>query len=193
MRLADVDFLRSPTQPAGAWWLLTIGVVALAGSLAVAHRWHLQRQDVSLQEQALIGARQARMRPAAAPLPTLAQRRWMQAQPELGKPWKAVFRAVESATREPIYLLSMNMDPANGVIRLEGEALGFDEALTYVQELGAEPAFSSAMLESHADVSASSNGPGSSAIMATAFAPGAPLPPNATVVRFSASAHWRLP
>ena len=174
MRLTDVDFMRQPGQPATAWWLLAAGVMSLAGSLVLAHQWRAQRADASAQEQAVLDARQARRQSVAALPPTPAQRRWMQARPQLDRPWNAALDAVEAVTRDPVYLLAMNIEPATGTIRLEGEAAGFDQALAYVQALGMQPAIASATLESHADATGVS-------------------PANGPVVRFSAVAHWKLP
>jgi hypothetical protein len=138
-----------------------------------------------------LNAREARLQPLAAAQPTLAQRRWNQARPELARPWLAALSAIESATRPPVYLLSMNIDPATGVIRLEGEAPGFDQALAYVQALGAEPALSSATLESHSEVP-SAGGSAAAAALSPPTALGAP-PSDRPVVRFSALTHWRQP
>ncbi len=183
--------MRRPAQPVAAWWLLAAGAVLLAGSLTLARHWRAERQEASLQEQALLEARQALMKPVTASSPTATQRRWIQARPELNKPWKAALGAIESATREPIYLLSMSIDPTTGIIRLEGEAPGFDEALAYVQALGAESALSSATLESHTEISGAA-GSGPAAALPTQFPAAAP-PASRPPVRFSALAHWRLP
>ena len=191
MRLADVDFLRQPGQPIAAWWVLAAGTLCLAASIALSHHWRMERDAASSRERAALNAHQARLQPVAAVQPTPAQRRWNQARPELAKPWLAALSAIESATHAPVYLLSMNIDPATGLIRLEGEAPGFDQAVAYVQALGAEPALSSATLESHSEVS-------SAGISAAAAALSPPttlgaLPSDKPVVRFSALTHWREP
>jgi len=170
MRQSDVDFLRRPTPPAMGWVLLAMGLLALAGSLRFAQEWRQQRGQVAGQESTLAAARHALRRPATSAPPTLRQRRWQQARDQQGRPWNAALGAIEAATLEPVYLLSMVVDPATGSIRLEGEAPDFDQALAYVQSLATQPALSSATLESHADMGT-----------------------GAGRIHFSALAHWRQP
>jgi hypothetical protein len=170
MRLSDVDFLRRPAPPVLGWVLLAIGLLAVAGSLRFAQDWRQQRSRFANHESILASARQAPRRPVAPLPPTLPQRRWEQARQEQDRPWNAALGAIETATREPVYLLSMVVDPATGSIRLEGEAPAFDQALAYVQTLAAQPALSSATLESHADMGA-----------------------GAGRIHFSALAHWKRP
>lgn len=170
MRLSNVDFLRRPASPLAGWLLLAIGLLAVAGSLRFAQDWRQRRGDVASQEIALAAARRVPDRPAPPLPPTQAQRRREQARVELDRPWKAALGAIETSTQEPVYLLAMVVDPETGSIRLEGEAPGFDQALAYVQALAAQPALSSATLQSHADTGAGS-----------------------TRIHFSAQAYWRRP
>lgn len=191
VKLASVDFLREPSQPVGGWWMFAAGAVSVVCAIAFAHHCRALRDETVLRERAILSAREAGQRPAAAAPPTPAQRRWQQAQPELAKPWKAALRAIESSTHAPIYLLSMNMDPATGLIRLEGEAPSFDLALAYVRALNAESALSSATLEAHEEMSS----PGGQSVTA-GFSPPVPQvasPANRPIVHFRASARWRSP
>jgi len=191
MSLSDVDFLRRPAQPLAGWWILATGVILLAGSLTFANRWRTERQAADVQEQAILMSRQTRLKPAAPPTQSVAQRRWSQARSELSKPWTAVLNSVESATHEPIYLLSLNIEPATGIIHVEGEAPGFDQALDYVQALGAEPSLTSATLVSHAEIEPGTTPDGAPAFP-TQFSADAP-PRDRPIVRFSALTHWRQP
>jgi hypothetical protein len=168
-----IDFLRSPRQPRVGWVLLTLGSMAIVGALWCDQHWFAYRTAIEHAEREALAAQMVRQVPPKPAEPSLAQRRWEQAQVELRRPWLPTLRAIESATVNPVFLLSMTIDPAKGLIKLDGEAPSFDHALAYVQVLDEGGALRPAQLISHEQ---SPDG-----------APGHPS------VKFSAVTRWRMP
>ena len=172
-----VDFLRPQRPPQLGWVLFTLGTIFLAAALWCEQRWAAERAAVDqanqqAQEQATAIERALRTPPPPRE-PTLIERRWLQAQPELHRPWLSALRAIESATVNPVFLLSMNIDPAKGLIRLDAEAPSFDHALAYVQMLDESGALQPAELVSHERAVAAVGAPGT--------------------VRFSVVTQWTAP
>lgn len=166
-----VDFLSvEPRQSLAGWGLMAVGAASLVMALWTDERWATEQRAVERSElQASAIRRALQTKPPAAP-PTLAERRWQQAQDEISHPWLAVLRAIESATADPVFLLSLVIDAGSGSIRLEGEAQTFDQVLAYVSSLEESGALERAVLVSHEQV-------------------GDPVTGHATV-RFSATARW---
>ena len=153
MTSSPVNFLRGYSQPGLGWIAMALGVSLLAAAVSLALRWSNEGSDYRTAYQASI-AKQDRLRvPPPRLQPTMAELRWRQSIAETGRPWLSVLRAIESATKEPIYLLSLSVDPTSGGVLLSGEAPDFDRALDYVKSLEADPAMRSAMLVSHEQIS----------------------------------------
>jgi len=146
---ASTDFLRPPGSPRVGWVLLVVGAVCLATALWLERQWTSERAAAEHAARAADTIRRERERPKPAPAPTMAQLRWQQAQAELRRPWIPALRAVESATVDPVYLLSLAIDPATEAIKLEGEAPSFDHALAYVQNLDEGGVLQPATIASH--------------------------------------------
>ena len=144
-----VDFLRAPQPPRIGWVLLAVGVAALATAWWFDQRWTSERVASERAEQQAVDALRALQAPAPPVEPTLAQRRWQQAQGELRRPWLPALRAIESATVNPVFLLSMTIEPGKGLIKLDAEAPSFDHALAYVQVLDEGDVLQPATLVSH--------------------------------------------
>lgn len=172
MGLSEVDFLRASARPRLGICLLVAGGVALAASVAVAQFSHDRRDAAEERARALEATRRASLEKRPALPPTAVQQRSLQARVELGAPWLPVLQAIEISTRDPVYLVALDIDPSTGAIRLEGEATSFDEVLAYLNSLGAQPALTGVTLVSHAEVAAAM--------------PSAPT----SLVRFSALARW---
>jgi hypothetical protein len=165
-----VDFLQAPQRPRIGWVLLTLGIAALALALWCEQRWAAQRAATELADEQALAARRVSLTPPPPREPTLAQRRWQQAQGELRRPWLPALRAIEAATVNPVFLLSMTIEPSKGLIKLEAEAPSFDHALAYVQVLDIGGGLQPAALVSHEQAADGSDGRGT--------------------VRFSALTHW---
>jgi hypothetical protein len=133
--IANVDFLRQRRQPTIGWVLLMAGLAVAGAALWWQQSW-AERRDaaLSLVSQRILAER-SRVQALKPSQPTLAQQRWSAAQQELRRPWMATLRAVEAATVNPVYLMSLSIEPATGAVRLEAEAPSFDHALAYVQVL----------------------------------------------------------
>jgi hypothetical protein len=108
--------------------------------------------------------------PRRPPEPSLAVRQWAQAQEELQRPWLQVLRGIETKTKSPVFLLSLRLEPAKGLVRLEAEAPTFAEAVSYVDGLRDGGEMLPAMMASHDTVPAGT--------------------PEQTVVKFTAVTHW---
>lgn len=157
MRLNRIDFLHPVTSPRVGWILLALGGMALGAAIWLDQHWTAERMEVQRAHQAVLAAlaeQQAKAKPIRAAVPTQAERRVRQAQTELRRPWLPVLRAVESAAVAPVYLLSLNVDPLTGQVKLEAEAPSFDHALAFVQVLDLEGALQPATLQSHAETPA---------------------------------------
>lgn len=150
MSRASIDFLRPRHVPWAGWCLLTLGVLALLAALALDRQWTGERGEHEarsrLREEAAQQAQRIAMQPV---IPTPDQRRLQRIAPHLRQPWLPVLRLVENVTEAPVFLLTLAIDPATGVVRLDGEAPGFDQALTYTQGLDDEGVMGPAQLRSH--------------------------------------------
>lgn len=144
-----IDFLRAPQPPRIGWVLLALGAAALASALWCEQHWASERAAAKLAAQQAQAALRALQTPPPVAEPTLAQRRWQQAQVELQRPWLPALRAIESATVNPVFLLSMTIEPSKGLIKLDAEAPSFDHALAYVQVLDLGGVLQPATLLSH--------------------------------------------
>lgn len=151
MRPSTVDFLRDPQQPFVGWILLAFGVIGLGVSIWFQQQWATERSEALHSQQLTLAANSAKPQPVRPTKPSPTEWRLQQAQAELQRPWLPVLRAVESATAAPIYLLSLNIDPSTGLVKLEAEAPSFDHALSFVSMLDAGGALQPAVLVSHAE------------------------------------------
>ena len=172
MNLTAVDFLRTRSQPGVGWGLLFTGIAMFAAVLAIDRQWAAERDGAERQKQETLAARQLRPTPLHPPELSIADRRLQQVRTEQRRPWLAALSAIEAATVHPVYLLSLNIEPSTGVVRLEAEAPSFEKALTYVEALGASGSLHPATLVSHAPATAQ--------------------PSDLPVVRFSAITQWSV-
>jgi len=168
-----IDFLRPSRPPRIGWVLLALGIACLAGALWCDQRWVNERAAAARAEQQSLAAQRALQAPPPPAEPTLTQRRWQQAQLELQRPWLPALRAIESATANPVFLLSMTIEPAKGLIKLDAEAPSFDHALAYVLVLDEGGALQPATLVSHEQATDTGSG--------------------RSTVKFSAVTRWSTP
>lgn len=175
MSLETIDFTKPRRRaPTAGVALLTLGVLAMVATAVFDRRWAADREQLlqaALRREEAMRAQQ-RAKPVVG-VPSADERRLERALAERNRPWLAALRAVEAATRDPVFLLAMNADAANPGFRLDAEAPSFEHALSYVQVLPDGVGLVSAQLLSHELVTDAASG--------------------RQVVRFSVSARWSMP
>jgi hypothetical protein len=150
MTMQRIDFLRRSRPSLVGWMLLCAGLTATTAALWVARGWEQQRMQVDVQARAAAEAAQNERRLAMQPIvPSADERRLQRIAPLLRQPWLPTLRLVESVTETPIYLTALSIDPANGNVRIDGEAPNFDAALGYSQVLFEPGVIGDAQLQSH--------------------------------------------
>lgn len=150
MSVRTIDFLRPARPPRLAWLLLAAGLLAAGLDFRLEQRLDdaRVRRDLAQAEREAAEA-QARDHLAIAARPTPETRRLAGAASELARPWLPTLRSVEAATLPPVYVLDLAVDPVKGRVHLEGEAPDFEQAVAYVERLGASGALVRARLVSH--------------------------------------------
>ncbi|HZT56125.1 MAG TPA: hypothetical protein VFA35_07865 [Burkholderiaceae bacterium] len=150
MSVGAIDFLHRRRSPWLGWCLLAIGAAALSASLWLDQRWTAERAHreavARTRDEAMQQARRAAMRPLP---PTADQRRLQRIASQLRQPWLPVLRVIENITEAPVFLLALSIDPATGIVQLDGEAPNFDYAMAYAQLLDEEGLLGPAELRSH--------------------------------------------
>ncbi len=159
MSLRQVDFLHEPGAPRRGWWLLAVGAMAFASALWFDRQWAAAQAEAEGAAQRAIDERRAQQRAAVQAAPaTPADKQQRRVQAELDRPWLAALRAIETATVDPVYLLSMKFERSPGQVRLEAEAPSFEAALAYTRRLDEGRSLSSATLVSHELVTNAASG-----------------------------------
>jgi hypothetical protein len=157
MSALTIDFLKPRANSWLGWCVLAIGIGAVAAALHVDRQWTRDRTEHEAAMNARASAAEQQRRDASRPAPVLPdQRRLQHIAPLLRQPWLPVLRVVEGATRPPVYLLALAIDPASGNVRVEGEAPSFDKALEYAKALDEDGLLGPAELRSHEQMSDSS-------------------------------------
>lgn len=171
--MRPVDFAHSRRSPVAGRWLMLVGAIALAGAFA----W--REQEVALHA-AMAAERQAqshRLRNAQVRRQLPPQSRQQvetlrNAQRLLLQPWPQVLRVAEGASQEPVFLTSLQLNVADGTMRLEAEANRFEEVLDYLKALAEPNLMPAGQLVGH-EISQ--------------------RPSGQIVVRFSVTTRWRAP
>lgn len=149
-----IDFVRSPRQPMFGWLVLAfaLAMLGLAGwqYLALKHRQEALAKAHQQQIQLLAESERQRLVALPPPMPAYVDdKRWHRAAHELALPWINTLRALEQATKPPIFLVGFKSDPASGRLQLDAEAPSLDAALDFVTALQAAPALSQTQILSH--------------------------------------------
>jgi Fimbrial assembly protein (PilN) len=159
MKPSTIDFERGARSHLAGRIVLAVGLAAAAWV-----GWqHHARAEASAERTAAVAARAAaRQRAAEAArkpaVPTLEERQQHGARALLNQPWLPVLRAIEGATLEPLYVLSLSLDGSTGRLQIEGIAPGFKEAVSYVDNLAADPLIEAPRLLSHEAVPTTTGG-----------------------------------
>lgn len=154
MSASTIDFLKPRARSWLGWCVLALGVGAIAAVLHFDRQWTRERVERETEFTARASTAEQRLREASRPVPVSPdQRRLQHIAPQLRQPWLPVLRVVEAATRPPVYLLALAIDPASGNVRVEGEAPDFDKALEYAKTLDEDGLLGPAELRSHEQVS----------------------------------------
>ena len=151
IRRIDLDYGRRRQRP--GWVLFGAGLIA-AGAAAAVYAGMSERA-AQWEQVAAKAARQG-----AAPVAVLGNpedRRWLLLQVEdanevigrLSLPWNELFRSIENAAIDTVALLSVQPQPQQRLITLNGEARSYDDVLAYMERLDASGAFVRTRLLSH--------------------------------------------
>lgn len=153
MSLPRVDFLAPAAAGWASWGLLALGGATLALALGLDRQWAQAREQQESARAASAAEAEQRRRDAARPVPpSTEQRRLERVAPQLRQPWLPVLRAIEGATRPPVHLLALSIDPVAGTVRIEGEAPGFEAAMRYARSLDTPTVLGPAQMRSHEQV-----------------------------------------
>ena len=154
MKHMRIDFVKSERAPKLGWFVLVAGLV-MAGMAAdqwLHWRQHQEALVSTRQQQARDAAEQERQRlatlPPATP-PYVDDKRWQRAATELALPWINTLKAIEHATKPPVFLVGFKCDPVTGRLQLDAEAPAFDAALGYVSALQAQPELAHMQILAH--------------------------------------------
>lgn len=156
MRALRLDYQRSnqPVPWLGGGLLLT----ALAAFILMNNHYQGLNQQIDYWENRLdrIERQSGHNALVAPPLTEQASRAQSleigqanQVLRQLGLPWNALFKAVETSGGPGIALLSMEPDMQKGTVIISGEAKNLDALLNYVRQLSAREIFGSVFLQSH--------------------------------------------
>jgi len=159
MSETTIDFLRRRRTPWLGWCLLAAGAFSLIAVLWLERNWTADRRMREASALARVDSAQNAQRIALQPVPpTPDQRRFDRVAPQLRQPWLPTLRLIENVTQAPVFLLGLSIDPANGAVRLEGEAATFEQAIAFAQALSDDAVIGPAHLRSHEVVNDSTTG-----------------------------------
>lgn len=151
MRRIDLDY-RARKSRLG-WALLGVGAV-MATTVAIAYT---SLANEAGQWQAV--AEKATRPPKATTVSNAAQGDTVRIAQEieqandvvrrLSLPWHDLFKAMENSAVDKVALLSVQPDPQQRIVNLNGEAQAYADVLTYMLKLDASGALSKARLLNH--------------------------------------------
>lgn len=136
-------------------WLVLL-LALLAAGMAADQIWQThqqaltltQAQEATAQHQAELERQRLAALPPATP-PYVDDKRWQRAASELTLPWLNTLRALEQATKPPVFLVGFKSDPVNGRLQLDAEAPDLDAALAYTASLQADARLTHTLLSAH--------------------------------------------
>lgn len=157
MKRLAIDFstpslARSVYRAGPGTWLMVIAALVLCVSavwLAMDLLEQGRRHDAEL---AAVRARQAPAPAPQAPLARISEPEALAvnaAVAQLNLPWRALHDAVAEATPASIALLALEPDARKQVLKITAEARNAEDMVGYVERLGRQELFSSALLTRH--------------------------------------------
>jgi hypothetical protein len=149
MRRLELDFHRSP-RPSPWGWALLLGSLISVVVLLLAHRQisdeaSRHRATITRVEARLPGASLSTAAPAADATLTAARRVTDQQQ----QPWAELFAALEAADNKDVAVLTLDPEPARGVLKIQAEARNLGAMLAYHRRLEAGGALRQVVLQAH--------------------------------------------
>jgi Tfp pilus assembly protein PilN len=151
IRRIDLDYAVRRSR--SGWVLLGIGTLAVVAAAVLysglaerSARWEQVKEKAARQNAALVVARD-----------DPEGRRQLALQVEgandvifrLSLPWNDLFRSIEASAIDTVALLSVQPQPQQRLIALNGEARTYADVLEYMQRLDASGAFAHTRLLSH--------------------------------------------
>lgn len=159
MSTGPVDFLQKRRTPRVGWVLLAAGLAAAAWAYSRDRAADAADAARTLREsQRAEAVQQARAQAAAASRMTPERLRAQGARLEVAVPWSSVLDALASASKDPVYVLSVSLDPSRASLHIDGEAPDLDHAVSYVEGLAATPPLREVRLASHEQVGDAGSG-----------------------------------
>jgi Tfp pilus assembly protein PilN len=151
MRRIDLDYGKRRPRP--GWALFGAGLIA-AGAAVVVYAG-LAERAAQWEQVAAKAARQGAALVAARDNPEERRRLLLQVEDanevigRLSLPWNELFRSIENSAVDSVALLSVQPQPQQRLITLNGEARSYDDVLAYMERLDASGAFVRTRLLSH--------------------------------------------
>jgi Tfp pilus assembly protein PilN len=151
IRRIDLDYVQHRSRT--GWAVLGIGVIAAvaaavlyAGLSERSGRWEKVTQKAAARNAAVAAVRD-----------NPEDRRRLALQVEsanevigrLSLPWNELFRSIEDSAIDTVALLSVQPQPQQRLVALNGEARSYADVLEYMQRLDASGAFAHTRLLSH--------------------------------------------
>jgi hypothetical protein len=152
IRRIDLDYCKRRRSRSG-WVLLGTGVFAAAAA-AVLYAGLAERSG-QWEQATQKSARKSAAFAAARDDPENRRRLLLQVENanevigRLSLPWNELFRSIEESAIDTVALLSVQPQPQQRLITLNGEARSYADVLEYMQRLDASGAFAHTRLLSH--------------------------------------------
>ena len=153
MEALKLDFLSDGRNI----WVGSIALIAgLCGTVFVLWNYHEGSQKIAQQETQIAsirGERASHLEPQ--PVETNSEEIALETTQakaiifELNLPWKELFGAVESYSKDDVAVLSIEPDSQKGLVRINAEAKSLDSMLAYLVYLQKTPLFRQVELVNH--------------------------------------------
>ena len=152
-RLRRIDFDYAVRRSRSGWVLLGTGALA-AIAVAVVYAG-LAEQSAQWEQVTQKAAHRSAASAAARDNPDDRRRFLVQVEAanevigRLSLPWNELFRSIEDSATDTVALLSVQPQPQQHLVTLNGEAKSYADVLEYMQRLDSSGAFTHTRLLSH--------------------------------------------